>query len=215
MIEIHPIRVLIVDDHAMVRSGLMNFIYAYEWMIPVGEAENGAEAVAFCAAHDVDVVLMDILMPKMDGTEATQRILSLGKSTKIIILTSFQEQDMVEQALKAGAMSYLLKNVTAEDLAQAIRSAHTGRSTLAPEVTSALINATRQRPGLGSDLTDRENQVLALLVKGLSNSAIADQLCVSQATAKYHLTNIFRKLGAKSRVEAVTIALENKLVKKE
>jgi NarL family two-component system response regulator LiaR len=108
MSESQPIRVLIVDDHAMVRSGLRNFLYAYEWILAVGEAANGAEAVTFCNAHDVDVVLMDMVMPEMDGTEATRQIVALGKPVKIIILTSFHEQDLVEQALKAGATSYLL-----------------------------------------------------------------------------------------------------------
>jgi two-component system, NarL family, response regulator LiaR len=215
MSEISPIRVLIVDDHAMVRSGLKNYFYAYEWIVPVGEAANGIEAVAFCAVQDVDVVLMDVVMPEMDGVEATQRIAALGKSIKIVILTSFHEQDQVEQALKAGAMSYLLKNATAEELAQAIRAAYGGRSTLAPEAAEALINAARQKPGLGSDLTERERQVLALLVKGQSNADIAAKLCVSMATIKYHLSNIYNKLGARSRVEAVTIALDHKLVEGE
>ena len=212
MSENQIIRVLIVDDHAMVRSGLKNFIYAYEWMTPVGEAANGAEAVAFCASNPVDVVLMDMVMPEMDGTEATLRILALGKPIKIIVLTSFFEQDMVEQALKTGATSYLLKNVNAGELAQAIQAAYAGRSTLAPEATQALINATRDKPGLGSDLTEREIQVLELLVKGLSNAEIADQLSISMATIKFHLSNIFSKLGAKSRVEVVTIALKHNLV---
>jgi NarL family two-component system response regulator LiaR len=207
-----PIRILIVDDHAMVRSGLKNFLYAYDWVAPVGEAANGAEAVAFCSAQEVDVVLMDMIMPEMDGTEATRRILALDKAIKIIVLTSFHEQDQVEQALKAGATSYLLKNVSAEELAQAIRAAYAGRSTLAPEATQALINATRHKPGLGSDLTERERQVLALLVKGRSNADISVQLNISTATVKYHLSNIFMKLGAKSRVEVVTTALEHRLV---
>ncbi len=211
----NPIRILIVDDHAMVRSGLRNFLYAYEWMTPVGEAADGAEAVAFCTTHDVDIVLMDIMMPEMDGTEATRRILALGKPVKIIVLTSFHEQDQVEQALKAGATSYLLKNVSAEELARAIRTAYAGRATLAPEATEALIAAARQKNGLGSDLTERERQVLALLVKGQSNVDIANRLHISMATVKYHLSNIFSKLGVKNRVEAVTIALENKLVDKQ
>ena len=212
MSESQPIRILIVDDHAMVRSGLKNFLYAYEWMAPVGEAADGVEAVAFCTTHEVDVVLMDILMPEMDGVEATRQIVALGKGIKIIVLTSFHEQDQVEQALRAGATSYLLKNVSAEGLAQAIRAAYAGRSTLAPEAAEALIAATRNKSGLGSDLTGRERQVLALLVKGRSNADIAGQLNISMATVKYHLSNIFSKLGAKSRVEAVTIALEHKLV---
>jgi two-component system, NarL family, response regulator LiaR len=212
MSKSQPIRVLTVDDHAMVRSGLRTFLNAYEWIEPVGEAADGAEALAFCASQEVDVVLMDMVMPEMNGTEATRQILALGKPIKIIVLTSFFEQDMVEQALKAGATSYLLKNVSAGELAQAIQAACAGRSTLAPEATQALINVARQKPGLGSDLTERELQVLTLLVMGLSNSDIASQLNISMATVKYHLSNIFSKLGAKSRVEAVTIAMKHNLV---
>ena len=214
MSETRPIRVLIVDDHAMVRSGLRNFLYAYEWMTLVGEAENGAEAVAFCNTHEVDVVLMDMMMPEMDGTEATRKIVALNKDIKIIVLTSFHAQDQVEQALIAGATSYLLKNVSAEGLALAIRAAHAGRSTLAPEAAEALIAATRKNTGFGMDLTERERQVLGLLVKGRSNYEIATQLNISMATVKYHLSNIFSKFGSKSRVEAVTFALEHKLLDK-
>jgi NarL family two-component system response regulator LiaR len=212
MNQTNPIRILIVDDHAMVRSGLKNFIYGFEWMEPVGEARDGAEAVDFCAQHEVDVVLMDMIMPQMDGSEATRRIMTLGKQIRIIILTSFHEQDLVEEALKAGATSYLLKNVTAEELASAIRSAYAGQATLAPEATEALIESTRQKPGIGFDLTEREQEVLALLVAGLSNQEIAEELSLSVATVKFHLTNIFNKLGAKNRVEAATIALEHDLV---
>jgi len=207
-----PIRVLIVDDHPMVRSGLVEFIYAYDWMEPVGEAQNGVEAVEFCAANEVDVVLMDMVMPMMDGSEATRRILALGKPLQVIVLTSFHEQDLVQQALKAGAISYLLKNVSAEDLAAAIQAAHAGRSILAPEATEALIQAARQGTGVGFDLTAREREVLALLVDGSSNLEISKKLSISMATVKYHLTNIFSKLGAKNRVEAATSALEHNLV---
>jgi two-component system, NarL family, response regulator LiaR len=214
MAKAKPIRVLIVDDHAMVRSGLKNFISAYEWMEVAGEAADGAEAVEFCSGNNVDIVLMDMMMPGMDGSEATRRIMALGKPVRIIVLTSFHEQDSVEQALKAGATSYLLKNVTAEELAQAIRATEAGRSTLSPEATEALIASTRNKTGPGFDLTGREKEVLALLVKSHSNSEIAAQLSISMATTKYHLMNIFTKLGAKSRVEAVTKALEYKLVEK-
>ncbi len=210
-----PVRVLIVDDHAIVRSGLKNFLYAYEWITPIGEATNGAEAVSMCTALEVDVVLMDVVMPEGDGIEATRQITALGKAVKVIILTSFHEQDQVEQALKAGATSYLLKNVTAEDLAHAIRSAAAGQSVLAPEATTALIDAARRKPAPNYDLTEREREVLALLVKGFSNAEIAARLSISMATAKFHLTNIFSKLGVKNRVEAATIALENQLVPKE
>lgn len=211
MNEQETIRVLIVDDHAMVRSGLRNFIYGYDWMEPVGEAVNGAEAVAFCAANDVDVVLLDMIMPEMDGAEAARRILALGKEVKVIVLTSFHEQDMVEQALQAGATSYLLKNVSAQELAAAVRSAYAGHSTLAPEATEALIESTRHKPQKYG-LTDREEEVLSLLVAGASNREISQQLSLTVATVKFHLTNIFSKLGARNRVEAATIALENNLV---
>ncbi|MFN2188944.1 MAG: response regulator [Candidatus Promineifilaceae bacterium] len=214
MREAEPVRVLIVDDHAMVRSGLRNFIYAFDWMEPVGEAASGLEAVRFCSENEVDVVLMDMIMPMMDGSEATRRILAIGKPINIIVLTSFHEQNLVEEALQAGATSYLLKNVDAEELAAAIRDAHAGRSRLAPEATEALIQGARHRREVGFDLTEREHEVLALLVDGMSNQEISNQLAITVATVKYHLTNIFSKLGAKNRVEAVTIALEHKLVKK-
>ena len=214
MIESKPIRVLIVDDHPMVRGGLKDFIFAYEWMEVVGEAQNGVEAVEFCAGHEVDVVLMDMVMPLMDGSEATRRIQALGKPVKVIVLTSFHEQGLVQQALRAGATSYLLKNVTAGELAEAIRAAHSGFSMLAPEATQALIQEARQRPSIGNDLSEKEREILSLLVKGLSNLEIANQVCISTATVKYHLTNIFTKLGAKNRVEATTIAFENNLVDK-
>ncbi len=215
MTEPQAIRVLIVDDHPMVRSGLQDFILAYDWMEVVGEANNGIEAVELCAAHEVDVVLMDMVMPLMDGSEATRRILELGKPVKVIILTSFHEQDLVQQALQAGATSYLLKNVTAEELAEAIRAAHGGFSILAPEATQALVQANRQRTGIGSDLTDREREILTLLAAGSSNNEIADQLSISLATVKFHLTSIFTKLGAKNRVEAATIALDHDLVDRD
>lgn len=212
MNELKPIRVLIVDDHPMVRSGLRDFILVYDWMEAVGEAQNGVEAVEFCATHDVDVVLMDLVMPLMNGSEATRRILALNKPVKVIVITSFHEQDLVQQALKAGATSYLLKNVSADELAKAIQAAHGGFSILAPEATKALIHPDHERPGLGSDLTATERKILAALVKGLSNQEISKQYSISVATVKYHLTNIFSKLGVRNRVEVATIALEHNLV---
>jgi two-component system, NarL family, response regulator LiaR len=214
MAESHSIRVLIADDHPVVRNGLMDFVLAYDWMEPVGEAQNGIEAVEFCAAHDVDIVLMDLVMPLMDGSEATRRILALGKPVKIIVITSFHERDLVQQAMKAGATSYLLKNVSAYELAKAIRAAYGGFSMLAPEAIKALIQADPQRPTIGFDLTETERKILALLVKGLPNLEISKQASISMATVKYHLTNIFTKLGAKNRIEAATLALEHNLVEK-
>jgi two-component system, NarL family, response regulator LiaR len=212
MTEKKTLRVLIVDDHPMVRSGLKDFILAYDWMEAVGEAKNGLEAVEFCATHEVDVVLMDIVMPLMDGSTATRRILALGKPVKIIVLTSFPEKDLIKQALNAGATSYLLKNVSADELASAIQAAQSGHSVLAPEATEALIHDTHRRPTIGYDLTGKEREVLTYLAKGLSNQEISQKLNISLATVKYHLNNIFTKLGAKNRVEAATIASENKIL---
>ena len=206
-----PLRVLIVDDHAMVRTGLKDFIYAFDWMEPVGEVENGAEAVEFCRRHPVDVVLMDLVMPLMDGVEATRQIKALGKPLTIIILTSFQDQEWVQKALKAGATSYILKNVSADELAGAIRAAHGGLSILAPEVTAALLGAETKGPPLGSDLTDEERAILGMLARGATNAEIAARFSFSVAAVKYKLAHIFKKLDAKNRVEAARIALDHHL----
>jgi two-component system, NarL family, response regulator LiaR len=215
MAESDSIRVLIVDDHPMLRGGLREFILAYDWMELAGEARNGIEAVEFCTVHDVDVVLMDMLMPLMDGSEATRRIMALGKPVKVIVLTSFHERDLVQKALKAGATSYLLKNISAAELANAIRAAHGGFSTLAPEAARALIQDDRKKSDFGFDLTETELKILTALVDGLTNREISAQFSVSTATVKYHLTSIFNKLGAKNRVEAATIAIEHNLVEKQ
>lgn len=214
MNENNAIRILVVDDHPMVRSGLHDFILTNDGMELVGEAQNGVEAVEFCVTHDVDVVLMDLVMPLMDGSEATRRILALGKPVKVIVLTSFHEQNLVEKALKAGATSYLLKNVTAAELMEAIKAATGGFSMLAPEAAKALLHSDRSRNAVGFDLTKKERGILALLVRGLPNLEIANQLHISTATVKYHLANIYSKLGVRNRVEATSIALEHNLVEK-
>jgi NarL family two-component system response regulator LiaR len=212
MPETKKIRILIVDDHPMVRSGLKDFILAYDWMEATGEAQNGVEAVEFCKTHEVDVVLMDMVMPLLDGSTATRQILALGKPVKIIALTSFHEKDLVQQALSAGATSYLLKGVTADELASAIQAAQSGHSVFAPEAAEVLIHANQERPATGFDLTEKEREVLVFLARGLSNQEISQQLNISIATVKYHLTNIFTKLGAKNRVEAARIASEQQIL---
>jgi len=213
MTQANPVRVLLVDDHAVVRSGLAAFLLAFDDLELVGEAGRGEEAVRFCEEHRPDVVLMDLVMPGMDGVAATRAIRERCPEVQVIVLTSFKEKELVEGALEAGAIGYLLKSVSADELAEAIRKAHAGRASLAPEAAQALIQASRQPPAPGFDLTEREREVLALMVEGLSNPQIAERLVVSPSTVKYHVSNILSKLGVSSRTEAVALALQSGLVK--
>jgi NarL family two-component system response regulator LiaR len=208
----NPIRVLIVDDHAVVRSGLSAFLLAYEDLEMVGDAANGAEAIRLCEKFRPDVILMDLVMPGMDGAAATRAIRAQHPDVQVIALTSFKEEDLVQGALQAGAIGYLLKNVSADELAGAIRAAHGGRPTLAPEAAEALIQAAMHKPSVGYDLTDREKEILKLMTEGLSNPEMADRLVVSRSTIKFHVSNILSKLGAESRTEAVAIAIHNNLL---
>ena len=181
----------------------------------VGEAGSGREAVRLCEQIQPDVVLMDLVMPEMDGATATRNIRECCPEVQVIALTSFKEQELVQGALEAGAIGYLLKNISADELADAIRAAHAGRPTLAPEATQALIQASRAasepaRPGF--DLTDREHEVLELMVEGLTNPEIAGRLVVSRSTVKFHVSSILSKLEVSSRTEAVALALQEKIV---
>ncbi len=216
MSEVAAIRVMLVDDHAVVRSGLSAFLLAYDDLDLVAEASDGLEAVRLCERWQPDVILMDLMMPRMDGAAATRTIREHYPQIQVLILTSFKEDNLVQDALKAGAIGYLLKNVTATELANAIRMAYNGRPTLAPEATQALIHAANQYglPVLGADLTDRERDVLGLMIKGLDNHVIADTLIISRSTVKFHVSNILSKLHATSRTEAVAIALQNNLLTK-
>jgi len=203
---------MIVDDHAMVRRGLAAFLKAFDDLELVGEAANGEEVVQLAAAVQPDVVLMDLVMDQMDGAAATRAIRQNYPHVQVIALTSFREELLVRKALQAGAISYLLKNVSADELAAAIRAAHVGRSTLAPEAAEALVRAAAQPPERGFDLTARERDVLELMVKGLSNVEIAESLVVSQSTIKTHVSSILAKLGVASRTEAVALAIQHHLV---
>ncbi len=209
-----PIRVLLVDDHAVVRSGLSAFLMSFDDLELAGEASSGEEAVKVCPALNPDVVLMDLSMPGMGGVAATREVLAKCPGARVIVLTSFKEKDMVEGALKAGALSYLLKNVSADELANAIRGAVAGKPSLSPEAAQVLIHEiTTPAETPGADLTASEKEVLALMVEGLSNKEIAERLSVSQSTVKFHVSNVLSKLGATSRTEAVAIAMKNKIVK--
>lgn len=206
------IRILIVDDHNVVRKGLRAFLLSFDDLELIGEAGSGEQAIQHCLQDAPDVVLMDLVMPGMDGATAARMIRRHNPSIQVIALTSFPEEELVEQALEAGAISYLLKNVEAHELAEAIRNAAQGRPTLAPEATQALIHVHLRAPAIGHDLTTREHEVLLAMANGLSNREIADQLGVSYATIKFHVANVLSKLGSRRRAEAVSIAHQHHLL---
>jgi two-component system, NarL family, response regulator LiaR len=212
MAESMPIKVLLVDDHAVVRSGLGAVLMTNDDMELVGEANNGEEAIRLCEKVQPDVVLMDLMMPVMDGVAATKAIRQRWPNINVIALTSFKEKEMVEGALKAGAMSYLLKNVSAAELVTAIRGAVSGQARLSPEAAQVLIQDMKEPKAETYDLTERELEILKLMAEGLPNNTISERLVVSQSTVKFHVSNILSKLGVTSRTEAVALALKNHLV---
>jgi NarL family two-component system response regulator LiaR len=207
-----PIKVIIVDDHGMVRRGLKAYLSNNADIEVIGEARNGNEAVRACEQTQPDVVLMDLIMPELGGVAAIRMIHQRWPRIQIIALTSFQEKQLVQEALQAGAISYLLKNVTGDELAEAIRGAYAGRPTLSPEALEALVQPETARFVLDEDLTRREREVLKLLVKGLTNPQIAAALTVSRSTVKAHVSNILSKFGVSNRGEAIALAIEHKLV---
>lgn len=207
-----PIRILLVDDHAMVRRGLATFLKIFDDLLLVGEAESGEAAVKLCGLVLPDVVLMDMVMPGMDGATTTAIIRQQFPQVQVLALTSFKEGQLIKNTLEAGAIGYLLKDISADDLAQAIRAAHVGRATLSSEAAQVLVEAANQPPAPGLDLTAREREVLALMIEGLNNTQIAGKLTVSPSTIKSHVSNILSKLGVASRTEAVTLALRNRIV---
>lgn len=206
------IRVMIVDDHGIVRRGLTAVLRTFPDLNLVGEARNGQEAIELCEELNPDVILMDLVMPELGGVAATRTIHRRWSSVQVVALTSFQEKELVQEALQAGAISYLLKNVSGEDLAEAIRAAHAGRSILAPEAVQALIQPGEPEPRPSYDLTPREREVLAVLVEGLNNAEIAQRLGISPSTAKAHVSNILSKMGVSNRAEAISLALQQNLV---
>lgn len=207
------IKVVIADDHAMVRGGLKMFLDSIEDLELVGQASNGREAIQVCHEINPDVVLMDLIMPETDGVEAIKSILAANSNIRIIALTSYKEDELVYAALKAGALNYLLKDVSPDDLAQAIRDAYHGKGTINAEVTQALMRiAEKSLPSQQFPLNKRELEVLRLIVQGRSNSQIANELHLGTSTIKFHVSNILLKIGVASRTEAAAFAVQHKLV---
>lgn len=213
MIVKNRIKVLIADDHPLVRHGIKTFLETYDDIYIVGEAENGREAIEICEKHLPDVVLMDVRMPELNGIEATNHILKKRPNIKVIILTSFIDKELIENSLKAGASSYLLKNESGERIVRVIRDAYQGKSNLSSEATQIMISEVRNPLSKRYQLTKREKEILSLMVEGLSNKEIAKRLTLSTSTIQFHITNILSKFGVSKRTEAIYLALKQKLVK--
>jgi DNA-binding NarL/FixJ family response regulator len=207
-----PIKVMIVDDHPIVRDGMKNMLLVFDDLEFAGEAENGHAALACIPRSIPDVILMDIVMPEMGGIPATRAILEQYPQVKIIMLTSYPEDGLIQESLEAGAMGFLLKNASITTLANAIRSVHAGQPALAPEVVKALIRIQTSPLKPGADLSQREQEVLALMVEGLSNEEIGERLVISPATARHHVSACIQKLGASNRAQASAMAIKHGLV---
>ncbi len=206
------IRVVIVDDHVLVRSGIEVVLGMFDDIELVGQAGDGEEAVRLCGELQPDVVLMDLVLPGTSGVEATRRVLASCPETRVVALTSFTDEDLIGETLRAGAIGYLMKNVSADQLAAAVRNAYAGRSTLAPEAADALVRAVAA-PSQGSEsLTAREREVLKLMADGLTNADIAGRLVIGVATVKTHVSSIMSKLGVSTRTEATATAIRRGLV---
>ncbi|NWF67572.1 MAG: response regulator transcription factor [Chloroflexi bacterium] len=204
---------MIVDDHEVVRRGLSLFLRPIEDFELVGEAANGFEALAACEALQPQVVLMDVMMPELDGAAATRAIREKFPQIQVIGLTTFKDEALVREMLKAGAVGYLLKNMSVDELASAIRTALTGKLTLSPEAAQTLLQSPVAPRVSGYNLTDRELEVLKLMIDGLNNVEIAERLVIARSTVKFHVSSILAKLNVNSRVEAVSLALQAGLIK--
>ncbi|PKR77701.1 DNA-binding response regulator [Halalkalibacillus sediminis] len=208
------IKVVFVDDHEMVRIGVSSYLSAQEDIDVIGEADNGEDGVRLALDLRPDIILMDLVMEGVNGVEATKRILNEWPEAKIVIITSFLDDDKLYPALEAGATSYLLKTSKAKDIAEAIRATHQGQSILEPEVTGKLMNRMRtptEEP-LHDSLTQREKEVLMLIAQGKSNQEIADELFIALKTVKVHVSNVLSKLEVHDRTQAVVYAFKHDIV---
>jgi NarL family two-component system response regulator LiaR len=214
-----PITVLIVDDHSMVRQGIRAFLEAQADILIVGEAASGAEAILLVQEQIPDVVLMDLVMPGMNGVETTREVRQVSPRTQVVVLTSYHEDEHIFPALRAGALSYTLKDVRSEELIEIIRKAAQGESVLHPRVATRVIQEVREArrnvPPIFADLTARELDVLRLLAAGLSNAAIAEKLVIGEKTVKGHISNIFSKLHMADRTQAAVFAWQQGLVERQ
>jgi NarL family two-component system response regulator LiaR len=218
MEEAEKIKVLIVDDHQIVRQGLRTFLELQDDVIVAGEAGDGLEAVEMVRRHKPDVVLMDLVMPRLDGISAMRQVMALGLSTRVIALTSFTENDQVFPAIQAGASGYLLKDVSPDDLVEAIRAAHRGEARLHPDITRKLMEKVAKPDRLESqvdELTGRELEVTRLVAQGRSNHEIAQELVISEKTVKSHVSNILGKLHLDDRTQLAIYAIKNGMVDQE
>jgi NarL family two-component system response regulator LiaR len=206
------IRVLIADDHTMVRTGLVMFLNSLQDIELVGQARNGLEAVELCQERQPHVVLMDLVMPELDGVAAARAILQANPHFRIIALTSFKDDELIYAAIKAGIVGYLLKDCTADELAAAIRDVHAGKTTIPLEMMQAALRVAENPGARQYRLSEREQEVLRLVVRGLSNRQIAHDLTLGESTVKFHVSNILSKLGAATRAEAVALAMQHKLI---
>jgi NarL family two-component system response regulator LiaR len=209
-----PIKVLLVDDHEMVRIGLSAVLSTEEDLEVVGEAAGGADAIRLAQAYKPDVILMDLVMDGMDGVETTRRIMEMLPDTKVIVLTSYVDDDKLYPVIEAGAFSYLLKTSRAAEIADTIRAAARGQSVLEPQVAAKMMNRLRQpkrQAAAHEELTEREMEVLRLIAQGKSNQEIADELFIGVKTVKFHVTNLLAKLGLEDRTQAAIYALKNGL----
>jgi NarL family two-component system response regulator LiaR len=213
MTEKNIIKVMVVDDHPLVRHGIKTVFEAYDDILLVAEAENGKEAIEMYEKCLPDIVLMDMMMPVLDGSEATSLLIKRWPDAKIIALTSFNDNDLIKNSLKAGAVSYLLKDVSGAKLVKTIKDVYKGKFALSSLATRVLLSELREKANENIKLTNREIEILSLIVEGLPNKEIAKRLFLSNSTVQFHVSNILSKLGVSKRTEAAYLALKQKLVK--